>query len=64
MDEGTREAGDDQQHGVAEHVAVEHLVLAQALRARRHHVLLADLVQERVLGQERRGRERAERHCP
>ena len=44
-------AGDDDQHGVAEDVAVEHAALAQALGARGQHVLLVDLVEEGVLGQ-------------
>ena len=55
-------AGDDQQHRVAEHVAVEDFALRQALRPRRHHILLADLVEERVLGQERGGGEGGKRH--
>ncbi len=38
-DEGAGEAGDDDQHGVAEDVAVEHAALRQALRARgRAHI--------------------------
>ena len=55
-------AGDDEQHGVAEDVPVEHLPLVQALGARRHDVLLADLVEERVLGEQRRRGEGGERH--
>ena len=43
-------------------MAVEHLPLAAALGARGHHVLLPDLVEERVLGQQRHGGEGAERH--
>ena len=43
-------------------MAVEHLALGQALHARGEHILLADLVEEGVLGQQRRGGERAERH--
>ena len=62
VDEGAGKAGDDQQHGVAEHVAVEHLALVEALGLRGHHVLLADLVEERVARQERHGGEGAERH--
>ena len=50
-DERRREAGDDQQHGVAEHVAVQHALLAGALGARGDDVLLADLLEEAVLGQ-------------
>ncbi len=61
-DEGARKSGDDDQHGVAEDVAVEHLPVGQPLGPRRHHVLLADLVEERVLGQQRRGREGGKRH--
>ena len=45
------EAGDDQQHGVAEDVAVEHPAFGQALGPRGDHVLLVDLFQEAVLGQ-------------
>ena len=54
--------GDHDQHGVAEDVIVEHLPLAAALGARGHHILLADFVEERVLGQQRHGGEGAERH--
>ena len=61
-DEGAGKAGDDQQHGVAEDVAVEHLALAAALGARGQHVLLADLVQEAVLGQDGQGGEGADAH--
>src|ERR687887_99358 len=46
---GAREARDHDQHGVAEHVPVEHLPLAAALGAGGEHVLLANLVEERVL---------------
>ena len=62
MDEGAGKARDHDQHGVAEDVVVEHLPLAAALGARGHHILLADLVEERVLGQQRHGGEGAERH--
>src|SRR5690606_26732701 len=61
-DQGRREAGDDQQHGVAEHVAVEHAVFRQALGAGSDHVLLADLVEEAVLGQDGQGGEAADDH--
>ena len=44
-------AGDHQQHRVAEDMAVEHAALGQALGARRHDVLLVDLLEEAVLGQ-------------
>src|SRR6516164_3628357 len=37
-------AGDHDQHGVSEDVAIEHLTLAAALGARGEHILLADLV--------------------
>ena len=56
-DEGSREAGDHDQHRIAEDVAVEHLSLGQALHARGEHVLLADLVEERVLREQGRGGE-------
>src|SRR5690606_30297595 len=56
-DECTREAGDDQEHGITEHVPIKHLPLGKALRARRHDVLLANLVEERVLRQEGHSRE-------
>ncbi len=52
-DEGGREPGNDDQHRVAEHVAVEHPVLRQSLGPRGLHILQVDLVQERVLGQHR-----------
>ena len=55
------EAGNDQQHGVAEHVAVENLPLAQSLRLRGEDVLLADLVEEAVAGEKRHGRRSPER---
>jgi len=50
------------QHGVTEDVIIEHLQLAAALGARRHDILLADFVEERVFGQQRHGGEGAERH--
>ena len=53
--EGAGKAGDHEQHGIAEDVAIEHLALAQALGPRRHHILLADFVEERILGQQRHG---------
>src|SRR6202051_2636796 len=40
-DERRREAGDDQEHGVAEYMAVEHLPLGATLGARGQHVLPA-----------------------
>src|SRR5215471_17642394 len=55
-------AGDYDQHGVAEDVAIEHLVLAAALGARGEHILLADLVEEGVLGEQRHGGERGKPH--
>ena len=55
-------AGDDDQHGVAEDVIVEHLPLAAALGAGGHHILLADFIEKRILGQQRHGGEGAERH--
>ena len=61
-DEGAGKAGDDDQHGIAEDVAVEHLPLGQALGARGHDILLADLVEERVLGEQRRGGEGRQHH--
>ena len=62
MHEGARKAGDHDQHGVAEDVAVEHLAGAAALRLRGQHILLADLVEEGVFRQQRHGGEGAERH--
>src|SRR5690606_20294796 len=59
-DERGREAGDDDQHGVAEHMAIEHAVGTQALGLGGDHVLLADLVEEAVLGQQREGGEVAD----
>ena len=41
-------------------MAVEHAALAQALGARRHHILLADFVEEGVLGEKRHGGEAAD----
>ena len=61
-DEGPRQAGDDDQHRVAEHVAVEHAPFRQPLGARGDDVVLADLIQEGVLGQHRGSREAAHRH--
>ena len=55
-------AGDDQQHGVAEDVAVEDLAVVAALGARGQDILLADLVEEAVLGEDRHGREGADAH--
>ena len=56
------EAGDHDQHGVAEHVAVEHAAFAQALGPRGDHVLLVDLIEEGVLGQHGEGGEAADHH--
>src|SRR5262245_41254880 len=56
------EAGDHDQHGVAEDVPIEHLALGAALGARGEHVLLADLVEEGVLGQQRHGGECGKPH--
>src|SRR5579862_866986 len=61
-DEGGRKAGDHQHHGVAEDVAVEHLGFGAAFGARGEHVLLAQLLEERVLGQERHGGECGKPH--
>src|SRR5580700_5070370 len=61
-DEGGRKAGDHQHHGVAEDVAVEHLGFRAALGARGEHILLAQFLEERVLGQERHGGERGKPH--
>ena len=62
MNERARKARDHDQHRVAEDVVVQHLTLATALGARGHHILLAYLVEKRVLGQQRHGGERTERH--
>ena len=48
-DERRRKSGDDQQHRVAEHMAVQHAALGQPLGARGQHVLLVDLVDEEFL---------------
>src|SRR3984885_11299878 len=61
-DEGGREAGNHQHHGVAENVAVEHLGFGAALGARGEHILLAQFLEERVLGQERHGGKRGKPH--
>src|SRR3546814_5298151 len=52
----------DQQHGVAEHVAVEHALLREALGAGGNDVLLAQLVEEGVLGQHGQGGKAADHH--
>jgi hypothetical protein len=52
----TKAAGktrDHDQHRVAEHMAVKHPPLGQALGLGGHHVLLLDLVEEAVLRQQR-----------
>src|ERR1700704_2250729 len=61
-DKGAGKTGDDDHHGVAKDMTIEHAALAQAFHPRRLHILLGDLVKERVLGQECRGREGAKRH--
>ena len=38
-------------------MAIEHAMLGQPLGARRHHILLPDFLEERILGEEGRGRE-------
>src|SRR6266404_7843685 len=55
-------AGDHYQHGVAEDVPIEHLALGAALGARGEHILLANLVEEGVLGEQRHGGERGKPH--
>ena len=60
--EGGREAGDDQQHGVAENMAVEHLPFRAAFGARGQHVLFAQFLEKRVLGQQRHGGEGGQPH--
>ena len=46
-------AGDHDQHRVAEDVPVEDAPLVEALGAGGEHILLADLLEERILGQQR-----------
>ena len=53
MHERAGKARDDDEHGIAEDVSVQHLALAAALGTGGEHVLLADLVEKRVLGQHR-----------
>ena len=50
MHEGGREAGDHDQHRVSENVAVKHLTIITALGLGGQHILLADFIQERILG--------------
>src|SRR5262249_21468785 len=57
--EGVRKSGDDDKHRVAEHVPIEYPALVVSLGAGGEDVLLADLVQKGVLGQQRQGGERA-----
>ena len=54
-DKGRREAGNDEQHGISEHVAHEYLLLGEALGAGRGDILLVDLLEERVLGEDGQG---------
>src|SRR5690606_16108368 len=61
-DQRSGKTGNDQQHGIAEYVAVEHAVFRQALGPRGDHVLLADLVEEAVLGQHGQGGKAADDH--
>src|SRR5215467_1870025 len=60
--ESRRKSGNDDQHGIAENVSVEHLVARAALGTRCQNILLANLFQERVLSQQRHRRERRQRH--
>ncbi len=62
MHEGGWEAGDHDEHGVPENVAVEHLVAAAALGTRRKHILLADFLKKRVFGEQGHRRECRQRH--
>ena len=55
-------AADDDQHGVAEDMAVEHAPLGQALGPGRHHILLSDLIEKGILGQHGEGGEGADDH--
>src|SRR5690606_9636557 len=59
-DKGAREARDNDQHGVPEHMSVEDAPLAQSFGARGQNILLADLVEEGVLGKLRQRREPAD----
>ena len=61
-DERAGEPGDHDQHGIAEHMPVQNLSFGQALGPGGDHVLLVDLLQERVLGQHGQARESADHH--
>jgi hypothetical protein len=61
-DERTGKSSNDNEHGVTKNVAVEHARFGNALGASRGDVLLSNLVEERVLGQECHGRERTDGH--
>src|SRR6185437_6187236 len=60
--EGGGKTGDNDEHGVAEDVAVKHLVAAATLGARRQHILLADFFEKRILGEQRHRRKCRQRH--
>src|SRR6516225_3127527 len=49
--EGTGKSGNDDQHGVAEYVPVQNLIARAALGAGGEDVLLADLLEERIISQ-------------
>src|SRR6476646_6087836 len=53
VNERGRKSGNDDQHGIAEDVAVEHLVSRAALGARRQDILVANVFQGRVVRQQR-----------
>src|SRR5689334_12770762 len=60
--EGGWEASDNDQHGIPEYVAVEHLVAGAAFGPRREHILLADFLKKRVFGEQGHRRECRQRH--
>src|SRR6476660_2383199 len=60
--ERTRKARHDDQHGIAENVAIENLAPAQSLHPCGQDVLLFDLLKKRILGEKGGGCESTESH--
>ena len=56
------ETGNDDQHGIAKHMAVQHLSFVESLGPSGLHILHADLVKKGVLGEHRQTGKAAYHH--
>src|SRR5262245_31169497 len=62
MHEGGWKAGNHDEHGIPEDMAVKHLVAAATLGARSQYILLADFLEKRVFGKQGHRRKCRQRH--